>query len=95
MSGLDTSDIDPTGSLSSLGTLHQSDYTGSMTSLDDTLQNDDGLGTRNDDLMGSITSLDSVLDTRPRLSPIQSIMEDTEGDEPHITVQASEWVWSV
>ena len=76
------------GSTNSLGTLQpgEEDFHGSLTSL-----NTEGLGTQRDDLTGSLTSLESYLDPRPRLSPINSIMEgNEENDEPHLSVQASE-----
>eukprot|EP00731_Ephydatia_muelleri_P012757 Em0007g67a len=75
------------GSTNSLGTLQpgEEDFHGSLTSL-----NTEGLGTQRDDLTGSLTSLESYLDPRPRLSPINSIMEgNEENDEPHLSVQAT------
>ena len=85
---LGTSQYDYMGSMYSLGTLHpgEEDFHGSLTSV-----NIDDLGTQRDDLTGSLTSLESFLDTRPRVSPINSIMEENEGDDgPHLSIQASE-----
>lgn len=76
-----------TNSIASLGTLQA--FHGSMTSLNS--MQDDGLGTQRDDL---IASMESILDTRPRLSPINSIMGEEEGEgPPPASIQASEWAW--
>lgn len=83
---------DPMTSLTSLQ-ISDYDFGGSLTSLN-TIDNDSsGLGTQLDDLTGSLTSLESFLDTRPRLSPINSILEgngeDDNDDDPHVSIQAT------